>query len=392
MKTRYCLLCVAVCWLGDAFATQAEEIDEAQPVPVRAVAFSPDGAHLAVGYGDREASGGLLIWNVAQRREDKRVELQPGVSSLSFSSDGKLLAISQYGLAPRVLKWPSLELEAEFDAARRGPVAFSPDGALLAMSCEDHNVYGWDVAKRAEKLKLEGHHENAYSISFSSDSLRIASAAENGVLVWDLASGEKQVEVKHGSWLNSSAIFSPDGRWLISGGWDGSFRQWDATTGALQCKLRGRGGVDRLIYSAPTSTLAVIGTGKALALYDLSFDAPSEELAKQIAGALQQLDDDSYEMREAASAKVVKLGMVVDADLARLTKDSPSAEVRIRARRLRQVLGEKPQAVLQEHTARTRCLALDPTGMTLASGSDDGTVQFWDLGTRKHVGGFVAAR
>ena len=402
----YNLLWLTLVWLACITAISADEAEDAelvQPVPVRAVAFSPDGVYLAVGYGDREMAGGLLIWNVSQQRAENRMELKPGVSSLSFSPNGKLLALSQYSQSPRLLKWPSLVPDAEFDAAiersrddtsfpQRGPVAFSSDSSLLAMSCEDHNVYCWDVASRSMEATLKGHRENAYTIAFSSDSRRIASAAQSGVLVWDAASGEKQVEVKHGSWLNSSVAFSPDGRWLITGGWDGSFRQWNATTGTLRSKVHGWGGVDSLVYSAPASTLAVIGTGKALALYDLSFEPPSEQLAQQIAGAMQQLDDDSYELREAASASLIKAGLFADAELARLTKESPSAEVRIRARRARQAVGQQRAALLQKHTGRTRCLALDPTGMTLATGADDGTVQLWDMAARKHLQGFLPAK
>jgi WD40 repeat protein len=388
------MLCLAIAWLGciaTAHAADEAEAEQAAPIPVRAVAFSPDGAHLAVGYGDREIAGGLLIWNVADKRAEKRIELKPGVSSLAFSADGKHLALSQYGQAPRLLHWPSLELDAELEANRRGPVAFSPDSSLLATGCEDHNIYCWDVASRSDKLKLEGHANNAYTIAFSSDGQRLVSAAQPGVLAWDLASGKKELAVQHGSSLNSSAIFSPDGRWLLTGGWDGSVRQWDAATGMLRCKLGGWGGVDRLAYSPQASALAVIGIGNSLALYDLNFEPPSPELTAQVESALAKLDNDSYDVREAASAELVKLGLVADAELARLAKESTSTEVRIRARRARQAIGAQPQEVLQKHTGRTRCLALDPSGLILASGADDGTVQLWDLAGRKHIGGFVAA-
>jgi WD40 repeat protein len=383
------LLALSLAVLASPALALAEETTE--PVPVRAVAFSPDGSQLAVGFGDREVAGGLLLWRIGEKRIARVVPTKVGVSSLAFSSTRKYLAFSTYGHAPQVLSWPSLELYAELEATRRGPVAFSPDGTVLATGCEDHNVYLWDAASRMDKRSLEGHRDNAYTIAFSPDGSRLISAAQPAVQVWDVASGEKPLELKHGRSLNSSAAFSPDGSRIITGGWDGMLRIWDAASGEPRAKLHGWGGVERFVYSSKTKTLALIGTETVVGFYELSFDPPPAESVAQIEGAVKQLDDDSYDIREAASAQLVKTGLLADAELARLMKESPSAEVRIRARRARQAITSQPQTLVHEHTARTRCLALSPAGTLLASGADDGLVHLWDIAARKSVESFSPA-
>jgi WD40 repeat protein len=64
--------------------------------------------------------------------------------------------------------------------------------------------------------------------------------------------------------------------------------------------------------------------------------------------------------------------------------ESPSAEVRIRARRLATIQAE-PQALLKGHAAEVQFLAFSPEGKLLASGSNDGTHKLWDVAARQEV-------
>lgn len=374
-------------------AVRAEQpAAEPEPVSVRSMAFSPDGKHLAVGFGTKEVAGGLLIWSLADQSAVRTHSSPTGVSSLAFSPDGKYLAYSPYGNVPQLRRWPSLETEAELDAARRGPVAFSPDSRMLATSREDRAVACWRVGERKEGPVLSGHGDAPYTIAFSPDGRQIVSAARPGVLVWDLETGEQRLQLHHGQSLTSCAHFSPDGRWILTGGWDGTLRLWDGATGKQRCRLGGMGGVDRFVFAPETSTLAVSGTGTAIDLFRLSFSEPSAEALAQIAGALARLDDNAYPVRQAASEELVRVGFAAEAELARAAADSPSAEVRIRARRARQAILSQPFAQLYEHTARIRCLAVTPAGTLLASGGDDGSVRLWDLAARTQVATFIPAK
>ncbi|MHB1558506.1 MAG: WD40 repeat domain-containing protein [Isosphaeraceae bacterium] len=73
----------------DAEAVQPARIIAGHRLPVRSVAFSPDGTLLAAASGDGSAS----LWSVATGRERCRLNTQaPVLTDIAFSPDGRMLA------------------------------------------------------------------------------------------------------------------------------------------------------------------------------------------------------------------------------------------------------------------------------------------------------------
>ena len=112
----------------------------------------------------------------------------------------------------------------------------------------------WDLATGQETLTLKGHTAKVWSVAFSPDGSRLASASlDNTVKVWDAATGQERLTLKgHTSWVLGVA-FSPDGKRLASGGWDQTVKLWDAVTGKETLTLRGHTGGVGAWRSAPTA-------------------------------------------------------------------------------------------------------------------------------------------
>lgn len=70
-------------------------------------------------------------------------------------------------------------------ASRVERVALRPDGGLAATAADDDFVRLWDPGRPTAPLRLLPHEGEVHAIAFSPDGLRLATATDRGVWLWD---------------------------------------------------------------------------------------------------------------------------------------------------------------------------------------------------------------
>jgi len=158
------------------------------------------------------------------------------VSSAAFSADGSRVVTASEDNTARL--WDA-HTGAPIGAVmkhedRVSSAAFSADGSRVVTASRDKTVRFWDAHTGAPLTVLRGHTDAVYAASFSPNGRTLVTASDdNTARIWDVHTGAILVFIRGRSRFDTVA-YSPDGLRLLTASED-EVRIWDARSGrALQ--------------------------------------------------------------------------------------------------------------------------------------------------------------
>jgi WD40 repeat protein len=351
---------------------------------VRAADFSPDGRFLATASGEPKRRGMLVVWDVISRKPHFVHEEAVGIPAVAFGPDGKHLAIGLFAPLAKLLDAESGIVVRTFEGHGNHvrSVAFSKSGDRLVTASYDRTVRLWDVSTGKPLMSFEGHTDTVMSAAIAGDDGPVVSCGNDQTTrVWDLATGKELRSLKPTTLVVRKVSFSPDSRFFCTCHWDGFVRIRESETAQLRGRIATGGGAEWAQFSPDGRTLAVCTLTPVIQLFDVALNEPSPDVNRTVASLISRWDDDDFQVRESASKELVKIGMPAEPQL-RKARESESAEVRIRARLARSaVMSPRPRANLTGHESEVGCAAFSPDGTMLASGDKAGIVKLWDAST-----------
>ncbi len=248
--------------------------------------WSPVGERIATMSGTH-----INLWHAVTGEMLRGIDLEDlgsrGRPRLAWAPDGeRIAALGVTGLL-RVYRVADGALEAEARAHEgiSRHIAWSPDGRLLATGGNDGLVKLWNasdwtlsLSRSNEGTILLNGRSQVDSIAFSPDSSKIAvSVPAFSLRVWSVTSGEvlahwstaarTRYTPHYGQVLDMQ--FSPDSRFLITGGLDNTAKVWDTDTRAqLAVPIGFRNSVESVSWSQDGKRYAAASSDGTARVWD----------------------------------------------------------------------------------------------------------------------------
>jgi serine/threonine protein kinase/WD40 repeat protein/tetratricopeptide (TPR) repeat protein len=236
--------------------------------------MSPDGRYVVYGHSSpsERIAGGMRIWQIDGPAPKVYCDVpkQTHVPATAFHSNGRWVAM---GHLDGTIGIYDLQTRSSPQTLKIGQVAnvlaFHPrDGRLAAACGTSIRLFDVDAGKELLPLRLPKIDSWSIGLAWHPDGRLLAATSEDRKIhIWDTHTAAEVMAPLPGHHSGITMAFNHTGDRLISCGYDGQTRLWDAVTGQLLLTMPGQYGAQ---FSPNDSLIGVEHSGTKLRLWRLA--------------------------------------------------------------------------------------------------------------------------
>ncbi len=273
-------------------------------------------------------SGLLKLWaGSGEKAINSKSIGNASIRGVAIAPDGKSVVVGDVEGNLRLYSLPRLKLLAEWET-NGSPIlklAHVPKGNRVVSSDASGNILLWDTSTGQPVSRLKGHEKSAIALHFSQDGdYFLTGGADRRCLVWNTALWQRQLKLREGSQFTTKVAYTPDGKAVLTGGYDRKVRTWR--------------------HEGPSSHRKI----------------------------------NTYEGHSEFGA-IIALGMIPQSNLS-MSGDHDGKVI------LRDWQTQETVANFAVATDPADAIAFSHDGQLIAVSHNDGTIELWDVATRKSLG------
>ncbi|MDB5358233.1 MAG: pknB [Phycisphaerales bacterium] len=232
-------------------------------------AFSADSRQVAF----CQADGSLKVYDLASGRDPRKIASGQLAWCMAFDPRGRILASSSNNsVVLRDLDNTTVVATLEQPGAP-SCIAWHPDGNRLAVACDDHHVYLWDVRLGKQTAVLDGLRNKGVKVAFNhSGDLLATNGWENVLRLWDVRTNRLLFSTVSGGAIEMPRFSSDDTQLADDIREGGNIAMWQIITGRGEYRSFTHTGT--IVYQTPAihrdGRLLAVGTQNGVALWDMA--------------------------------------------------------------------------------------------------------------------------
>lgn len=279
-------------------------------------------------------------------------------------------------------------------------------------NCRPH-LRGWEydylyTLFNRYQTTLKGHDGPVTSVTFSPDGRRILSAGWDGIVrIWDVANANQITNITHNPdstlpRIHISVAISRDGKLVVSGSEDKTLKLWDTATGEeIQEFEECDGGINSVAFSPDGSKIVSGSWPNRLKLWDVANGATIHTLKGHNSNVTcVTFSPDGTHVVSASKDETLMIWNVATGKATRTLKGhigevtsvafSPDGALIVSGGEDHDLIvwdtpSGKPIRTLRGHQDDVSCVAFSSDGRLVVSGSYDDTLKLWDLNTGEEL-------